>query len=829
MNKWLISRWVRLLVVLAGIVLGQATLYGPSLLGKKILLPLDILASQNIYLPHTPETAAIQPHNLILSDLIYLFEPERRFAASELHAGRLPMWASYHFVGAPFIWPKFSPFLFLQACWRSPVVLAWVQLLAAMVVGLGTYFFCRKVLTVGLWPAAFAAWCYPLTGFFVLSQGFTLVWSVYWLPWLLLAVDQTIRRVSPLAPIGLSVVTGLTLLSGQLDVGAQVLLVSGCYAVWCWFNEYHKQWFQPQAGKTALILIATWSLGILLASPYVLPVLDYAQNGARVAKRSAGAEERAPVGLAALPQVVLPKMYGSTERGSFPLYPKNQGNLQESTAQTYTGLLATLLVAPFAFCSRRHRPINWFWIILGLLGLSWSLNIPFMVALLRLPVLNMMSHNRLVFATSFAILCLAVTALDFLWQGRLTWRWWFWLVPVFLLGLGSWCAYRARVLPEPIKTEVASALAQGDKVKWVRDLEGLKQVQAQFSLDYSVAAGTCAFGIVGCLFLWRWKSPRRWFVFTLGLLWMGDLIWFGYGRAPQCDPALYYPRLPVLAQLAQAPPGRVIGFNCLPALLATTHELRDIRGYDPIVPARLLELMPIASDPRSAVFEYALMQWLIPRAAPTPEGDIRLSPVLDMLNVRYVIFRGAPIPSDHPFLQGPDYWVVANPMALPRAFIPQRVEAVSDSKARLEKLASPYFDPRAIAYVESPVDLPNLCHGTAEIVDDLPSRVTVTVRMETAGMVVLADLWDKGWRAYLNGKRAQILRVNHAIRGVLLPAGKGTLEFRYEPESFTWGLGLAGLAGAALLAWVGFIKWKRRLRKVVEDVEPLPSGRDGAT
>src|SRR6476620_6956131 len=76
-------------IVLAGIILGQAILYGPCLTGRKILLPLDVLASQNVYLPRTPEIAKIQPHNMVLSDLVCLFEPERCFAASEIHEGRL--------------------------------------------------------------------------------------------------------------------------------------------------------------------------------------------------------------------------------------------------------------------------------------------------------------------------------------------------------------------------------------------------------------------------------------------------------------------------------------------------------------------------------------------------------------------------------------------------------------------------------------------------------------------------------------------------------------------------------------------------------------------
>src|SRR5271169_4983549 len=121
------------LLVLAGIVLGQAVLYGPSLAGNKILLPLDILAQAGVYIPQTAKTVGLAPHDMILSDLVYVSEPARRFAFSEIHQGRFPWWAPYQYGGVPFVWPKFSPFLFLECLVKSPVILAWVQLLAALV------------------------------------------------------------------------------------------------------------------------------------------------------------------------------------------------------------------------------------------------------------------------------------------------------------------------------------------------------------------------------------------------------------------------------------------------------------------------------------------------------------------------------------------------------------------------------------------------------------------------------------------------------------------------------------------------------------------------
>ena len=249
---------------------------------------------------------------------------------------------------------------------------------------------------------------------------------------------------------------------------------------------------------------------------------------------------------------------------------------------------------------------------------------------------------------------------------------------------------------------------------------------------------------------------------------------------------------------------------CLPANLAAMCGLHDIRGYDDVDPQRLIDLVSIAAHPNSPKYSYALTQVLMPRASLTPEGDAKLSPVLDMLGVQYVIFRGTPLPGARPAFQGPDYWVLVNPAVLPRVFIPRRVESAPDKDVRLKKLASPQFDPRDVAYVEAPIQSPATCRGKAQIIHEVPTRITISVNMETPGLVVLADLWDKGWQACLDGTRVPILRANHAIRGVLVPPGSATLEFRYEPASFAWGLMLSGGSSVVLLSWLAIVLRKRR-------------------
>ena len=170
------------MIVLAGIIVGQVILYGPSLAGRKILLPLDFLAARNVYLPDTPESEKIVPHDLVRGDLVLQWEPARQFAISEFHAGRLPLWMPQQYAGGPVVWPKFSPLMLLECCATSPIILAWTQLLAAVIAGFGFYLFCRRVLSVCFWAAAVPAWCYPLTGFFVFWQGYPTCGAVYWFP-----------------------------------------------------------------------------------------------------------------------------------------------------------------------------------------------------------------------------------------------------------------------------------------------------------------------------------------------------------------------------------------------------------------------------------------------------------------------------------------------------------------------------------------------------------------------------------------------------------------------------------------------------------------------
>lgn len=814
------TRWGsvgRILVIVLGLCLVQVILYGPSLVGAKLLLPLDLLADPLVYLPRTPESEKITFHNAIRSDLVLFYEPERRFAVAELHAGRLPFWSPYRFAGAPCFRWSLSPVRLPGYLVASPVVLAWIQLLTALAAGTGAYLFFGHALGVGFWPAAIAAWCYSLSGAFIVWQGYSLSSVMCWLPWVLLAVDATVRRPFGRGGPALAVLTGIVMLGGAPDIGGQLLLASGIYALGRCIELYGiprpaREWLAAMA-MTGL----AWGLGILVSAWLLWPLLEYAGDGARTVARSEGKEERPPGGWTALPEIVVPQFYGSSQAGSVRL---DDLNLAESAAGAYAGLLATLFLAPLAWCRREDWVNNLIWIILGVVALGWSLNVPGLVDLLRLPGLNMMSHNRFVFVAALAILALAARGLDVLWNGPIARRWWFVLPVLLVTVLGTWCVVRAVHLPEPVASELNALVSKGP-VRGLRDMDAVLRVQRTFVHSYLVAAGLCAVAMCGWGWLWFRAGMAGWLRGAFSVVLIAEMLWFGYGRSAQCDPTFYYPHVPILDRLARDVPGRIVGFHCLPANLAQLCGLRDVRGYDGVDPVRLVELLETTASADSVKLSYALTQWLTPRVELVLPNDCELSPVLNMLNVRYVIVRGKPPQTFKPDLQDEDYWVMVNRGALPRVFIPEHVGVVSDYQERLRRLSAGNFDPRRVAYVEEPVKLPVICRGLARLADETPTRITVSLDMQTPGLVVLADRWDEGWNAYLDGTLQPILRTNHALRSVVVPAGMRTLQFCYEPSSLARGARISETAALAWGAWVLAAAWIHRRRANRESRKPI--------
>ena len=122
-------------------------------------------------------------------------------------------------------------------------------------------------------------------------------------------------------------------------------------------------------------------------------------------------------------------------------------------------------------------------------------------------------------------------------------------------------------------------------------------------------------------------------------------------------------------------------------------------------------------------------------------------------------------------------------------------------------------DPRQVAWVEAPPGkLQGLAGapGPSEPVDvlegDDPTRVEMEVSLRSPGLVVLADVYYPGWLLEVDGRPAEILRVDRAMRGAIVPAGSHRLVYTYRPTSVVAG---TALSAVGVLAWLGLMTFGR--------------------
>ena len=185
------------------------------------------------------------------------------------------------------------------------------------------------------------------------------------------------------------------------------------------------------------------------------------------------------------------------------------------------------------------------------------------------------------------------------------------------------------------------------------------------------------------------------------------------------------------------------------------------------------------------------------------EGDWN---VVNMLNAKYIV--------DH------SGEALQNPEAMGNAWMVDEVRYVDGADAEMAALET--ISPRTTAVADSRfkeilgTSAPKSAGDTIYETSYAPNKLTYTAQTAKGGVAVLSEIYFPwGWHATIDGQKAEIGRVNYMLRAVKLPAGKHTLELRYEPQSLKTTTTLATVAtvliylltiGAILLACLKSVK-----------------------
>jgi uncharacterized membrane protein YfhO len=94
----------------------------------------------------------------------------------------------------------------------------------------------------------------------------------------------------------------------------------------------------------------------------------------------------------------------------------------------------------------------------------------------------------------------------------------------------------------------------------------------------------------------------------------------------------------------------------------------------------------------------------------------------------------------------------------------------------------------------------------ATIIEYSAETVRVEIETSTSGILVLSDVVYPAWHARVDQTPAEIYTADGALRAVVVPAGRHTVEFQYASAALPVGAAITGLTllvlvGAAVRRW----------------------------
>jgi hypothetical protein len=160
--------------------------------------------------------------------------------------------------------------------------------------------------------------------------------------------------------------------------------------------------------------------------------------------------------------------------------------------------------------------------------------------------------------------------------------------------------------------------------------------------------------------------------------------------------------------------------------------------------------------------------------------------------------------------------------ALPRAKLYSNWQIITNDQTALQKLPSPNFDPwQTVIVADSSVGQAsastNQNAGEVEFVDYAPKRIALQAKANLPSVLLLNDKFDPNWTVTIDGKPETVLQCNYVMRGVKVPPGKHSIEFRFTPP-----VNLFYVSLAAVILGVGLVVLLAVPYRPKREEEPKP-------
>ena len=832
-------------VALAGVF------FAPVVLGNETLVPFDNLVRFPPWRTFAAQLGVTTPYNELASDLVLENFAWKQFIGESLRAKEIPLWNPYLFGGAPFLaagqhsalYP-FSLVFYVLPLERAFGIFVALQLALAAI----TLYAFMRVLGVSRFAAILAAITYAFSGFFVVSTTFPMVISAAaWLPAILACVESIVTaknsaRQILFALLG-AILLGIQFLAGHVEISLYVLIITAFYAAGRGAQRFHvsKPW------KVWSIIALMTAIGIALGAIQLAPLYELVQNNFR----GGSVSYQDVIGWAyPVRQIItffIPDFFGNpTHHTYFDVFDFTTRAAPTGTifwgiknyveAGSYVGILPILLalvalVSSFkSQVSPNLKPVTGLFAALALGALLFTFGTPLYALLFfGVPGFNQLhSPFRWVFPYTFSIAVLAGIGADAIQNSRskiqnsdrLS-RFALAGLPALAsaLGLGLLAALAASWLLRD------QTLALMDRLVRASDLASAVFDNGRMFYAYEFRnIALFAFCLLGAgITLYASRFPRQlhtrfgalplWQLAALAVA-IGELFAIGMQFYPRADARIanFVPPAVKFLQQDQAlfritsydsPNEKIFNPN-----VGMFYRLADIRGYDSIIPKQYADLMRLLAPQDELLYN---------RIAPFYSPEPFDSPLLNLLNVKYVLTT-RPLPNaGYTLVYDAEIKIYRNERVLPRAFFTPRARVIPDRAALLAELQQ--FDPAHEVLLEQDPAIaaaPACAPQPVAVAKYAGSEVIVKSEQACAGWLVLADSYFPGWLAFIDEKDAPLYKADFNFRAVYVPAGAHTIRFKYSPISFRLGA-IASLLGAmALLLGLAYLAWQRFYRAADE-------------
>ena len=225
----------------------------------------------------------------------------------------------------------------------------------------------------------------------------------------------------------------------------------------------------------------------------------------------------------------------------------------------------------------------------------------------------------------------------------------------------------------------------------------------------------------------------------------------------------------------------------------TSYFHKSVGGYSAVRPRRYNQL-----------FDYEIDQKLSDLGKnidPKTMTLIKEIPMLNALNIKYLIVQtqdGESVP-------------ILNLMTNGNAWFVNSIQFVNSADEEMKSISK--FDSKNVAIINenefgklvknNKVTFEKDSLASIKLDNFKPNVVRYTSNNTNDGLAVFSEVYyPKGWKATIDGKAADIFRVNYVLRGLQIPAGKHTIEFKFEPEVVKTGGTIALLSSVGMMVLI---------------------------